>query len=293
MKKSELTAMTIDALKALAKKMKVNLPAGAKKAEIVDALMTAHTAAPAKGRKQVTEKKSVESIRTEEKKRSVRAPAEKPGRPSAREWKMPPGVEEPLIAQERVADAKYYTGFQAEKVVPSSQELPHGYNEDKIVLMVRDPYWAFAYWEVTQARLEKEKAWFGWNSKLCVRVYDISGVQFDGRNATGYFDQEVHERTGNWYLDLGRPAHSFCAELGLLSPEGRFLTLARSNYITMPRDGVSDVLDEEWMLLEEDFWKLYGFPGGSSPQLQEMWKRMRMHGITSPGMFTREKAKRK
>jgi hypothetical protein len=294
MKKSELTAMIIDELKALAKKMKIKLPAGAKKAEIVDALMAADAAASIKSRKQAVAKKPAESKRAVEKKPARRASAEKSGRPSSHEWKMPAGIEEPLIAQERVADAKYYTGAQAsEKAAPSSQELPHGYNEDKIALMVRDPYWAFAYWEVTQARIDKEKAWFGWNSKLCVRLYDISGVQFDGRNAIGYFDQEVYERMGNWYFDLGRPTHSFCAELGLLSPEGRFLTLARSNYITMPRDGVSDVLDEEWMLLEEDFWKLYGFPGGSSPQLQEMWKRMRMHGITSPGMFSREKAKRK
>jgi len=294
MKKSELTAMILDELKALAKKMKVKLPAGAKKADIVDTLLAADTAAPVKSRKQVVAKKSAGSKLTEEKKRAPQAPAEKAGRPSSHEWKMPAGVEEPLIAQERVADAKYYTGAQAaEKIAPSSREFPHGYNEDKIVLMVRDPYWAFTYWEVTPARIEKEKAWFGWNSKLCVRIYDITGVQFNGTNAIGYIDQEVFERTGNWYFDLGRPTHSFCAELGLLTPEGRFLTLARSNYINMPRDGVSDVLDEEWMLLEEDFWKLYGFPGGSSPQLQELWKRMRLHGITSPGMSSRDKAKRK
>ncbi len=293
MKKSELTAMIFDELKALAKKMKVKLPAGAKKGDIVDALMAADAAAPVKSRKQAVAKKTAESKQAEEKKRAIRAPAEKSGRPSGHEWKMPAGVEEPLIAQERVAEAKYYTGAQAEKAAPSSQELPQGYNEDKIVVMVRDPYWIFTYWEVTPARIEKEKAWFGWNSKLCVRIYDITGIQFDGKNAIGYFDQEVFERMGNWYFDLGRPTHSFCADLGLLTPEGRFLTLARSKYITMPRDGVSDVLDEEWMLLEEDFWKLYGFPGGSSLQLQEMWKRMRMHGITSPGMFSREKAKRK
>ena len=293
MKKAELTAMTFDALKALAKKVRAKLPAGAKKADIVDVLMAADTAAPVMSRKQVAVKKSAESKQTAEKKGAVRTPAAKPGRPSGSEWKMPAGVEEPLMAQERVAEAKYYTGPQAEKAAPSYKELPQGYNDDKILLMVRDPYWAFGYWEVTQARIEKEKAWFGWNSKLCVRIYDITGVQFDGKNAIGYFDQDVYERMGNWYFDLGRPTHSFCADLGLLSPEGRFLTLARSNYITMPRDGVSDVLDEEWMLLEEDFWKLYGFPGGSSPQLQEMWKRMRMHGITSPGMASREKAKRK
>jgi len=164
--------------------------------------------------------------------------------------------------------------------------------------MTRDPYVAHAYWEVTPARIEREKAWLGWNSRLCIRIYDVTGVQFDGRNALGYYDQEVYERTGSWYFDLGKPTHSFCADLGLLSPEGKFLTLARSNYVTMPRDGVSDVVDEEWMIVDEEFWKLYGypegFPGGiSSQQAQEIVKRRRMQEISSPGMSSREKVKRK
>ncbi|HEY6011360.1 MAG TPA: DUF4912 domain-containing protein, partial [Nitrospirota bacterium] len=138
----------------------------------------------------------------------------------------------------------------------------------------------------------------GLDAKLCVRIYDITGVQFDGRNAVGYFDQEVFERVGNWYFDFGRPNHSFCADLGLLTPGGRFLTLARSNYVTMPRDGVSEVVDEEWMLVDEDFWKIYGYPersyrGISSPEMQEMVRRRRILEITSPGLFSRERAKRK
>jgi uncharacterized protein len=128
-------------------------------------------------------------------------------------------------------------------------------------------------------------------------------VQFDGRNAIGYFDQEVYERVGNWYFDFGRPTHSFCADLGLLSPEGRFLTLARSNYVTMPRDGVSDVIDEEWMLVDEEFWKLYGYAegvhSGSSPGIseKEMMRRRRLRmqaqAISSPGMFSPGWSKRK
>jgi hypothetical protein len=215
-----------------------------------------------------------------------------------REWKLPPDVEEPLLAQERVAESKYYTGSLPQTPAAAAGELPLGYNEERIALLSRDPYVAYAYWEATPARIEREKAWLGWDSKLCVRIYDISGVQFDGRNATGYFDQEVADRIGSWYFDIGRPAHSFCADIGLLSPGGRFLTIARSNYITMPRDGVSDVIDEEWMLVDEEFWKLYGYPEGfrkgiSSPEMQEMLKRRREQEITSPGLFSRERAKRK
>ena len=180
----------------------------------------------------------------------------------------------------------------------ASGELPQGYNEERIAILSRDPFVAYAYWEATPARIEREKAWFGWDSKLCLRIYDITGVQFDGRNAIGYFDQELVDRVGNWYFDFGRPAHSFCADIGLLSPRGQFLTIARSNYITMPRDGVSDVIDEEWILVDEEFWKLYGYPEGlrqgvSSPEMQEMLRRRREMEISSPGLFSRDRAKRK
>jgi hypothetical protein len=288
MKKSELSAMIVSELKALAKKMKVDLPTGAKKADIVEAL----SAALQRNNRTAAAKKTSGSGKTIVRKGApAKKPAQAPAAAPAREWKLPPGAEEPLMAQERVSEAKYYTGPVKEHR-PGHEDLPYGYGEEKIALMVRDPYLVHAYWEVTPARIEREKAWFGWNSKLAVRIYDVTGINFDGRNALGYFDQEVFERLGSWYFDVGRPSHSFIADVGLLSPEGKFLTLARSNHISMPRDGVSDVLDEEWMLVDEEFWKLYGFPGGpSSPQIQEMIKRRRMQQITSPGTFARAKRK--
>ncbi len=309
MKKAELAAKTVAELKALAKKKKISLPAGAKKDEIIKALMASGTRGKAE---KPAEKKKTVSKKAAAPKRPARRAAvstpvvkavKEPAKAPARTWEMPAGVEEPLMAQERVAEAKFYTGPVLEqRPAPTTrpyEELPFGYGEEKIALMTRDPYVAHAYWEATPSRLDREKAWFGWNSRLCVRIYDVTGVQFDGRNALGYYDQEVYERIGSWYFDLGRPTHSFCADLGLLSPEGKFLTLARSNYITMPRDGASDVIDEEWMIVDEEFWKLYGYPEGlpggiSSQQAQEILRRRRrMQEISSPGMSSREKAKRK
>jgi len=315
MKKAELAAKTIAELKALAKKKKISLPAGAKKDDVIKALLA--SGMRAKAEKAAGKKKAApEKASTVKKAAAPKSPAKRapgsapivktvkePAKAPARRWEMPAGVEEPLMAQERVAEAKFYTGPVSEQSpAPATrpyEELPFGYGEERIALMPRDPYVAFAYWEATPSRIDREKAWFGWNSKLCVRIYDVTGVQFDGRNALGYYDQEVYERIGNWYFDLGRPTHSFCADLGLLAPEGKFLTLARSNYITMPRDGASDVIDEKWMIVDEEFWKLYGYPEGipggiSSQQAQEILRRRRrMQEISSPGMFSREKAKRK
>jgi uncharacterized protein len=326
MMKSDLTAMTVAELKALAKKKKVSLAPNGKKADIVTALLASGKNKKPAVKKAITATKRAVKKETTTTKRATQASVRKKksvvikapvaiepvvmnrtrpasGQPvkvtvSKQEWKHPPVTEEPLLAQERVAESKYYTGPVTRELMPAHGELPKGYGEDKIVLMMRDPFVAYAYWEASQARIERERTWFGWGSKLCLRIYDVTGVQFDGRNAIGYFDQEIFDRTGNWYFDLGRPSHSFCADLGLLAVEGGFLTLARSNYITMPLDTASDVIDEEWMLVDEEFWKLYGYPEGmrgglSSPEMQEMVRRRRLLEVTSPGLFSRERQKRK
>lgn len=320
MKKNDLTSKTVVELKALAKKNKISLPAGSKKADIIKALaggVTASSKSKGKavvkavsrakasktaarkstaGKRAGTTKKAAAKKKPAAKKAGPRAaPAVKV--PARRPWKMPPGTEEPLLAQERVADAKYYTGTAEQRPAVPFGALAHEYGSERIALMARDPYMAFSYWELPQARLEKEKAWFGWDSKLCVRVYDVTGVLFDGTNATAYFDQEVYDRVGSWYFDFGRPLHSFCADLGLLAPNGRFLTMVRSNSVTMPRDGVSDIVDEEWMMMDEEFMKLYGMSGStsggfSSQQVQELMSQRRMLKISSPGLFSKPKAKK-
>jgi hypothetical protein len=316
MKKNELTSMTVAELKALAKKKRITLPAGAKKADIV---MVLAKGVPSSTRSKGTEPgntvKAVSKAKTPKaavKKKpagktvGAKKPAAKKTTRSVmtagqatirRPWQMPAGVEEPLMAQERVADAKYYTGTAEQKPAVPFETLTHEYGRERMALMARDPHMAFSYWELPQARLEKEKAWFGWDSKLCVRVYDVTGVLFDGSNATAYFDQEVYDRVGSWYFDFGRPMHSFCADLGLLAPNGRFLTMIRSNAVTMPRDGVSDVLDEEWTLVDEEFMKLYGGAGAtsggfSSQQVQELMSQRRMLKISSPGLFSKPKVKK-
>jgi len=302
MKKSELLGMIVSELKALAKKKKIVVPVRAKKSDIIDALLGAVKAGEKTSVRAATKKAVAKTNGKGKKTGAMKSPAAPRRTPEHKlpepiapvhDWKIPPGTEEPLLAQERISESKYYTGPASHMAVGESGELPQTYGEDRIVLMTRDPFVVHAYWEATPARLEREKAWFGWTSKLCLRIYDITGVQFDGRNAVGYYDQEVFERVGNWYFDLGRPSHSFCADLGLLSPEGRFLTLTRSNYVTMPRDGVSEQIDEEWMLVDEEFWKLYGAEegfGGSSAGMQEKEgmrrRRLRSQSVTSPGLFS-------
>lgn len=194
---------------------------------------------------------------------------------------------------------------QQELVEEARQELPHGYGDNRIVLMVRDPYWAYTYWEITDNKKGEIAGKFGigWDRLAKVlRVYDVTNIIFNGTNANSYFDIEAGDYAATWYINVGRPDTSWCVDIGVKTPSGEFIMIARSNCITTPRDTASWVTDEEWMIVEEDFRKLYALSGGlrvglSSAGLKEAMKeRLRFElasgavsSISSPSRKAGEK----
>lgn len=160
------------------------------------------------------------------------------------------------------------------------EELPSRYGDNKIVVLVRDPHWVYAYWEITDERkshIEKEAQARWDNLRKVLRVYDVTGVTFDGTNANRSFDIDLTSDANNWYINVGEPNRAWCVDLGVITSGGRFILIARSNIVSTPRDRASEVVDEEWMSLEEEFAKLYGISGGfgiSSPQMAQLKKRL-------------------
>jgi hypothetical protein len=79
-------------------------------------------------------------------------------------------------------------------------------------------------------------------------------------------------------------------DFGLLLTDGRFITIVRSNVVQAPIEGPSWITDEEWMVPEEMFGRLYGIGfglGRSSPgkAWRERVKRALFSGaMASPGM---------
>jgi len=267
MNKDELDRMKAAELLALAGRRGVPVKKRMKKSDVVEAI----AAATAKGHvHQAAE--------------GPRPPAEQPAS----------GVQDAVESgmQQAMEESKYYTGPAPQAGCKLPSELPHGYGDNMITLMVRDPYWAYAFWEVTQKKLDSGRAGLGeagQSSYLALRVYDITGISFDGRNAHRHFDTGIYERVGDWFLDVARPGRSFVADLGLKTHDGRFVTLARSNAITTPRDGVSDVLDEEWVMPEGGFERIFALSGGygmgmSSADVRLASAQRIPFGIASPGM---------
>ncbi len=200
-------------------------------------------------------------------------------------------------AEETIVEKAKFSHPEPARPRPSRempQELPWGYGRDKIVLLVRDPWWLYSYWEVANETWERLKRdlhdkFFG--AKVVLRVYDVSSINFNGHNAHRHFDVEISYGANSWYLDTGGPGRSWCVDLGLRLANGEFITIVRSNVVTTPLEGPSWMTDEEWMVPDEIFGRLYGLGfglGQGSPTgkaWQERIKHLLSSGyLASPGM---------
>ncbi|MFA7578306.1 MAG: DUF4912 domain-containing protein [Candidatus Muiribacteriota bacterium] len=146
-------------------------------------------------------------------------------------------------------------------------DLPKEYGDTKIVALVRDPMWIHVYWEVNRKKKEDLKNMLGDfydQANFVLRVHDVTGIDFTGENSASYFDITVDKSAVNWYINTGNPDREFVVDLGMLTPTGQFILIARSNRIKTPRAGVSDVIDEKWMMVEEHYSEILRMSGTGS-----------------------------
>ncbi len=129
-------------------------------------------------------------------------------------------------------------------------QLPSRYGVDRLVLLARDPYWLYAYWEITHQKYAemRDKHLREWDlSRPLLRLSDITpGVPQEQR----HLDIFITEEADNWYVHVGRPRHTLFAEIGRLLPHSVFVPLVRSNVVTLPPDSVSEEISEEWAPVE-------------------------------------------
>ena len=130
-----------------------------------------------------------------------------------------------------------------------STDLPSLKPRTHCVLIPRDPNIVYAYWNYSEEDLNRalngHKAGDG-NSKLILRVYDITLVKFNGLNANNTWDLEVGFSIKNWYIHVWQDNADYCAELGISHSENDFIPLTRSNIARTPPKTASVRNDLIW-----------------------------------------------
>ena len=131
----------------------------------------------------------------------------------------------------RVEEAKFEV---AEEDVPAGAaaegpQIPPRYNETRAVLMVRDPHWAYAYWDVEDGQAARARRDAGFE-QLVLRVQDLQPASS--------FDIPIQWSDFSWYIYLPNQDADYLLELGYLA-SGKFRLLARSNQVHTPRESIA------------------------------------------------------
>lgn len=143
-----------------------------------------------------------------------------------------------------------------------------GDTKDRLVVMVRDPYWLHAYWELSRQGVARVQAAMGQNwhtARPMLRLFEVSS---DGVSTTSDIhirSIEIHGGVNNWYIDLPETGKSHRLDIGYQASDGSFQTITRSNVVTTPSAAVRDA-DENWIDVAENFDRIYALSGGYSPE---------------------------
>jgi uncharacterized protein len=145
----------------------------------------------------------------------------------------------------RVEETKYdiqATG-SLERWAEEEVELPDSYNETRVVLMLRDPSWAFAYWDLREAERSeflRSEVFDG----LVLRVYSMDSAETKLADARQRFDIPVTLLDSRWYINL--PDQETLYRLALVAlVDGRERSLAVSNVIAVPRGMIAETSESD------------------------------------------------
>jgi hypothetical protein len=136
--------------------------------------------------------------------------------------------------------------------------------QDRIIMMVRDPYWLHAYWELTSTSIERAKVAMGqyWHmARPILRLSTIEEESSGGIVRTLLRDIEIHGGVNHWYIDVKDPPKSYQIDIGYLSGSN-FHCLARSNVVNTAAAKKPALLDEHWRDVAQEADRIFAISGG-------------------------------
>lgn len=146
----------------------------------------------------------------------------------------------------RIASTKYDVSLIEELDLPSDDdiEIPEKYNENRMVLMLRDPSWAFLYWDLEEKKrsdIENRPGVQG----LFLRIYEMDGPVKSESGIMDFFDLPVTLEDSRRYINLPEQDTYYMAELRIQVGESD-LQVLQSNIIETSREFIMPSRDNEF-----------------------------------------------
>ncbi|MEM6868380.1 MAG: DUF4912 domain-containing protein [Cyanobacteria bacterium P01_C01_bin.121] len=127
-------------------------------------------------------------------------------------------------------------------------DLPDGYGESRIVLLPRDPQWAYAYWDIPNEHKEALRNQGG--RRLALRFYDVTDIDLNTQSPHSLQQYDCGEMTREWYLPIPVSDRDYTVEVGYLCDDGRWLMLSRSAPVRIPPVYPSDWIEDQFITID-------------------------------------------
>ncbi|MEB3309037.1 MAG: DUF4912 domain-containing protein [Snowella sp.] len=128
-------------------------------------------------------------------------------------------------------------------------DLPGGYGESRIVLLPRDPQWAYAYWDLPNEHKEELRRQGG--QQLALRLYDVTDLS-EFQSPHSVQEYLCDELAREWYLPIPVSDRDYAVDIGYRTFDGRWLVLARSAAIRIPPVYPSDWVEDIFVTVNWD-----------------------------------------
>jgi hypothetical protein len=237
-RKIDLSSKTKAELIALAQRKKIPIKSGMIKDELIKVIK--------KGlRKIETQKESKTAKRTSKKKSVKKTEAKTSRKMKSDTLKKSPAKKKTKNTTTKISATSKTKPARSPKLeIP--EELPEHYGDHRLVVMPRDPNWAFAYWDLNPTKVRnllKSAGLKADKARWVLRVYSaaLHPVEEKGH----YFDVDIFVHGGNYYLNLSKPGSRFIVEIGVMDTSGMFRPTAQSNPVILPMDHPSDTIAQE------------------------------------------------
>jgi uncharacterized protein len=121
-------------------------------------------------------------------------------------------------------------------------DLPAGYGASRIVLLPRDPQWAYAYWDIPIEHKNELRAHGG--QQLALRIYDVTDINLETQSPHSIQEYPIDEMAREWYLPIPVSDRTYTIDIGYRCGDGRWLVLARSASVGIPPVYPSDWIED-------------------------------------------------
>jgi uncharacterized protein len=121
-------------------------------------------------------------------------------------------------------------------------DLPGGYGDSRIVLLPRDPQWAYAYWDIPIEH--KNELRYHGGQQLALRIYDVTDINAEHQSPHSIQEYPIDEMAREWYIPIPVSDRSYTVDIGYRCADGRWLVLARSAPVGIPPVYPSDWIED-------------------------------------------------